>query len=465
MADDNKKGPVKPPIIDAKPTDKSDAGAKPASASSQPSAKSAVKPDVPPKAAAPKTGSNSQAKPQSTAKDTSSPKPKTQQTKASGFSITTLIAASLVGGIIGVGGTSFMAINGITPFEKGVPSLQFNTKMEALQKRVYDLENAPKTDLSAYLTADSLDGYANKDELNAASAQLTALVQQVSQLQSELADVASAEPTVTPTVDPSIVASLKSELEGLKASILELSPDNSKSLEAQLEQNQKLAEAISKIQTLEAAQASDSSSIAGLSSKLNELGESLDAVQTAIAQEPAPVELPATANLPLIIDAWDNALRDGNSFAQFVSGAQVILPGLVPTDEQMATAEQGAATTTALQNEFAQLIPQMVKSNADLPDDAAWYDKLAAQAKSAVGLRPLDQTGNDPLALVARIEAALKQEDLGAAYAAFNQLPDNLKSAASQFELHLNNRLGAEQLLAEARQAALNIATSQGATQ
>lgn len=337
--------------------------------------------------------------------------------------------------------------------------------MEALQKRVYDLENAPKTDLSAYLTADSLNGYANKDELNTASAQLTALADQVTQLQSELSDVANAAPATTPTTDPAAISALKSELEGLKASILELSPDNSKSLEAQLEQNQKLAEAISKIQTLEAAQTNSSNSIATLTGNLARLGENLAAVQTEIAQEPSPVELRATANLPLIIDAWDNALREGQPYVKFVNSVGAILPDLAPTQAQLATAQQGAPTIAALQSEFEQLLPQLIKSNADLPDDAAWYDKLAAQAKSAVGLRPLDQTGNDPLALVARIEATLEQENLAAAHAAFNQLPDNLKSAANEFETHLNNRLGAEQLLTQARQAALEIATGQGATQ
>ncbi len=299
--------------------------------------------------------------------------------------------------------------------------------MEALQKRVYDLENAPKADLSAYLTTDTLDAYAEKGELNATSAQLNTLADQIAQLQSELSNIENATPAATPTTDPAVISSLKSELEGLKASILELSPDNSKSLEAQLEQNQKLAEAISKIESLETAQTSNNDSIATLTGNLAKLDESLSAVQTQIAQEPAPVELPATANLPLIIDAWDNALREGQPYVKYVNGVSAILPDIAPTQEQLATAQQGAPTIADLQSEFEQLLPQLIKSNADLPDDAAWYDKLAAQAKSAVGLRPLDQTGNDPLALVARIEATLEQENLRASREAFNQLPDNLK--------------------------------------
>ncbi|GLQ16703.1 COG4223 family protein [Maritalea porphyrae] len=461
MADDSKKGPVKPPIIDAKPTDKADAGNKPATASSRPNPKTTPNASTAAKA----DGTKPTSQPTGAANNKPSSKQNDGQKTANGFSLTTLIVASIVGGALGIGGTSFMALNGISPFEKAVPSVQFNTKMEALQKRVYDLENAPKADLSTYLTADNLSAYADKSALDAATAQMSAVADQVAQLQLEISELSSAEPTPTSTIDPAVINSLQSELDGLKASILELSPDNSRALEAQLEQNQKLAEAISKISALETTQSGNKDSIATLASSLAELKTGLAEVQTAMAQKPAPVELPATANLPLIIDAWENALRNGTPYADFVIGANAILPNLQPSEEQLATAENGVSTIAALQSEFSNLIPQMVKSNAELPDDAAWYDKLAAQVKSAIGLRPLDQTGSDPLALIARIEAALKQQDLAAARSAFSRLPENLKSSSGQFEEHLNGRLGAEQLLAEARQAALKIATTQGATQ
>lgn len=461
MADDSKKGPVKPPIIDAKPTDKTDAGNKPATASSRPNAKTTPNASTAGKA----DGTKPTSQPTGATNNKPSSKQNDGQKSANGFSLTTLIVASIVGGALGISGTSFMALNGISPFEKAVPSVQFNTKMEALQKRVYDLENAPKTDLSTYLTADNLSAYADKSALDTATAQMSAVADQVAQLQLEISELSSAEPTPTSTIDPAVINSLQSELDGLKASILELSPDNSRALEAQLEQNQKLAEAISKISALETTQSGNKDAIATLASSLAELKTGLAEVQTAMAQEPAPVELPATANLPLIIDAWENALRNGTPYADFVIGVNAVLPNLQPSDAQLATAENGVLTIAALQSEFSNLIPQMVKTNAELPDDAAWYDKLAAQAKSAIGLRPLDQTGNDPLALIARIEAALKQQDLAAARSAFSQLPENLKSSSGPFEEHLNGRLGAEQLLAEARQAALQIATTQGATQ
>ena len=129
-------------------------------------------------------------------------------------------------------------------------------------------------------------------------------------------------------------------------------------------------------------------------------------------------------------------------------------------------ASSGVATSAALHSEFVELIPALISSDANLPADAAWYDKLVAQAKSAIGLRPLDQSGNDPLAIVARVEIALEQGDLTAASGAFDQLPADLLVTASEFGDRLNSATQASALLAQAKKLTLQLATAdQGATQ
>jgi len=453
MAEDTNKGPVKPPIIDAKPTAKT-GEAKAASASS-PNKPAASKPNT--KKASVKPSQN---------KEKPSPVPKNDKPK-SGLSFSTLIIASVLGAALGTGTTSFMAFNGIAPFEKGTPTSQFNASMETLQKRVYDLENAEKIDPSSFAEKSQLDGFVRNVELEATAAKINALTAKMTSLNAALTNLGQTEkPAIVPSVDPAIVTQLQSEIDGLKASILELSPDNTQAIEAQLEQNQKLAEAIAQISILDQSQSANTTAIAALDQQFDTLSQTVNALSTELAEQPVPIEMPTSASLPLLLDAWEKALVAGAPYTDFANGAAAILPEIEQSDAHLANAQSGVTTSFALQEEFSALIPTFVKSDAGIPDDAAWYDKLAAQAKSAIGLRPLDQTGDEPLAIVARIEAALAQDNTRSANASYAQLPIEWQNASAAFAAKLAAKAAAIAQLDQARSLAIELATlEQGASQ
>lgn len=453
MADDEKKGPVKPPIIDAKPTAKTDgAKASPAASPQKP-----VSPKPESKTVGKQTNSGTENLSQRPMEKQGATAKKDPKAPKSGLSFNTLIIASLLGAALGTGGTSFMAFNGIAPFEKGTSSSQFNAAMETLQKRVFDLENAQQIDVSAF---------AKNDALADATSQINSITKTIATLQLALNDIdKSQNSSRTSSVDAATFAQIQSEVDGLKSSILELSPDNAKALEAQVEQNQKLASAIAKILTLDEAQAGNQSAINTLNQQLSELSLSVSALAEQINAEPAPVELPASANLPLLLDAWEKALNAGNEYVDYATSAAAILPELAQSDALLDDARTGVATTQTLNANFAALIPTFVASNADVPNDAPWFDKLVAQAKSAIGLRPLDQTGNDPLAIVAQIEAALANNDLLGAHLAFKRLPQDWQDLSADFSNKLAAKNNAIKQLDQARQMALDLATrNQGET-
>lgn len=461
MADDKQKGPVKPPIIDAKPTAKT-ANEKPSVA---PSAKPAAAKPSTTKRSAPSGVPKPQA-PSTTAKSTKPDQPQSGRAFTPPI-VASLIGVTLLGAALGTGATSFMAFNGIAPFEKGVPSVRFSTSMEALQKRVYDLENAPKSDLSSFVTQEQLDTLSTSEAVNTLNAQLNILADRINTIESELpATSASDLPIDNPFVDPALLTQLQSEIAGVKASILELSPDNTQALEAQFEQNQKLEATIAKVTTLALNQNLNVASLNDLKIQIAKLSQALTALTTKVDAQPAPVTLPASTNLPLILNAWGDAISSGAPFDNYLTTAQTILPDLQSTDAQSMAASTGVTTSAALHSEFVELIPALISSDANLPADAAWYDKLVAQAKSAIGLRPLDQSGNDPLAIVARVEIALEQGDLTAASGAFEQLPADLLVTASEFGDRLNSTTQASALLDQAKKLTLQLATAdQGATQ
>jgi len=447
MAEDTKKGPVKPPIIDAKPSGKSDSE-KPASAAS--TLKAAT-----PSAAANKPSEQTKptgGKPTPSSTATKSEKPK------SGMPFGTLIIAALLGAALGTGATSFMASNGIAPFEKGTSTSQFNAAMETLQKRVFDLENAEKIDLSKFATTTQLDDFAKSEALSTANAQIKTLSDKIAALGLTIAvNTQNEAPAQTPLIDSVVVAKLQSEIDGLKTSILELSPDSAQNAEAQLEQNQKTAAAIAQISVLSQTQSVAKSDISSLKQQVVALSQTLSALGAKVDAQ--PTQLPATANLPLILDAWEKALSAEAPFADYVQSALIILPQLDQSDALLANAKMGVATISSLKTEFAALIPAFVKSDADVPEDAAWYDRFIAQAKSAIGLRPLDQTGSDPLAVVAQIEAALEQGNLRQAQTALLKLPEEWQNMAAEFAGKLSAKTAAMAQLDQARGLALGLAT------
>ena len=450
MADDDKKGPVKPPIIDAKP-----------------SAKSATSPTAKPRAGTPSSKPASAKPPKSSPSKPASPSPtassNVKREKKSSSALGTIIIATLLGATLGAGTIGFMAFNNLSPFEKPTLSSDFTNVVEQLQKRVFDLENIPATDTAGFAQKNDLDGLINASQLADVTAAQTIFIDQLRALEVSVGELNIVAPAATDSGELEI---LKAELAALKSSIIELSPNNSAALENQLLQNERFETAIAQIASLAREQTAHADAISGLNAEAETITSSLAALSAKAEAEPATVLQAATATLPLILSAWDNALRSGAPFANYLASAAEILPDLQLSEEMRTAATAGVSTSNALKLDFAQHIPLFVRDNAQLPANAAWYDKLAAQAKSAIGLRPLDQSGNDPLALVARIEAALEESDLSAAKTAFEQLPDNMRALATGFAQKLNATFSAHQLMFDAQQMALDMATSpQGTNQ
>ncbi|MGJ8529159.1 COG4223 family protein [Maritalea sp.] len=451
MADDDKKGPVKPPIIDAKPAEK-------------PTVKPGAKPVAPASAS---VGANpSSPKPSSASKPTSPPRSASSTSKVEAkrsSNIGTIVIATLLGATLGAGTIGFMAYNNIVPFEKSASRSELSAAVETLQKRIFDLENAPAIDTSKFAQKQDLDGLVSAEQFEDFTAAQAELDDQLLALETTIAGLNdnSASIDISPDLE-----NLKTELAALKSSIIELSPDNSTAVEQGLLQNERLEQTIAQIASIARGQNVNSDAIKALKSETETLVQSLATLSAKVEEEPAIIEQPATANLPLILNAWDSAIHSGTPYASYLSGAIEILPDLEPSEQALSNAATGVSTLSELSATFAQQIPLFVKDSADLPADAAWYDKLAAQAKSAIGLRPLDQSGDNPLALVARIEAALEAEDLSAAKSTFEQLPQNMKALAGDFGEKLNATFSAHQLFSEAQRMALELATSpQGTNQ
>jgi hypothetical protein len=452
MTDESKKGPVKPPIIDAKAAPKS-------TDNSSPKSSDTSKPNVgsPPKAEtkkpAPEASKNaSAAKP--------SEKPASTTKKGSTNLVLPFVGATLLGGVLGAGSIYVMAQQHIGPFEKTVSSRDYNATIETLQKRIYDLENAPRVDLSPYAQTEDLTALQEQID-SVANAQIevdfTPINQRIDALENSIANLPNS------SADADQLNALQSELGGLKSTLLDISPENIASLEGQLNNNEKLASLDQNIASLQKLIADLKDTSAARETQIASLESSIAEIKNQINQsEASATNQSAIANLPLVLSAWQSALDEGRPFADYLSVAQAALPELNVGDEVQAIAASGAPTSSELSNNFQSLLPSLSQAQSGLETDAPWYDQLLTQAKSAVGLRPLNATGDDPMAIIARIESALANDQAQLATTEFAKLPDQYANIASEFGVKLEQRAAAQSALAAAQAQSIALASTEG---
>jgi hypothetical protein len=83
-------------------------------------------------------------------------------------------------------------------------------------------------------------------------------------------------------------------------------------------------------------------------------------------------------------------------------------------------------------------------------------DRFLAHLHSLVKVRELNETaGDDPQALVSRIEAGIRRGDIGAALASFDKLPEAARKAAGDWPTLARARQAAETALQSIREAAV----------
>jgi hypothetical protein len=148
------------------------------------------------------------------------------------------------------------------------------------------------------------------------------------------------------------------------------------------------------------------------------------------------------------------ALERGDPFLAELQAAQALAadPALLAPLE--AFAASGAPSAPALARELMALAPALIQGPRSLPRDAGFLGRLQASAEKLVRVRPIDEiAGDDPAAVVARIEVRAAQVDLAGALKELAKLPAAqrapaqdwvAKAQAREAALELSRRFAAE---------------------
>jgi hypothetical protein len=123
-------------------------------------------------------------------------------------------------------------------------------------------------------------------------------------------------------------------------------------------------------------------------------------------------------------------------------------------------ASTGVPAATVLGRELSALLPALAKSVGTPPREGGILDRLAANAEKLVRIRPVDDgAGDEPHAVLARVEALAARADIAGALAALRQLPATARPIVASWMAKAEARVAA---LAASRQLALDTLAALG---
>jgi hypothetical protein len=151
-----------------------------------------------------------------------------------------------------------------------------------------------------------------------------------------------------------------------------------------------------------------------------------------------PVRLAVTAS------ALNTAVERGDAFAAELSAAKQLAgdaAALAPLEPFAAT---GLPSATALGRELVALTNALAQTSGAPPREGGFLDRLQANAERLVRIRPLDEPpGDDPAAVLTRIEQRALQADLPGALTELAKLPAPARAAAQAWIAKAQARLAA----------------------
>lgn len=311
-----------------------------------------------------------------------------------------LIAASLLGGVIALGGAAGLQYWGV------LPSLGTNEKAEA----------------SLNLMSTEIEG-----------------------LKTMLAEQAAATPRIDLSPVETKIAAIEEKL-GTVPEANGLSADADARITALSEQVKAAETAGTVLKTdSETARAALELRIEAIEKKLD---QPRDDVEVAVAI--------ASAGLKAAIDR-------GGPFTAELATLEGIKPDDPSVKELKTFAASGVPSRATLVAEFPKVADAILAASRSDDPNQSFADRLMSSAFSAIQVRPVGEVeGEGPDAIVARMEARITNGDLAAAVAEWDKLPDASKKVSEAYKTSLDARIRVEQLVGTALNKAVSATRTDG---
>lgn len=203
------------------------------------------------------------------------------------------------------------------------------------------------------------------------------------------------------------------------------------------------------ITALEAAMAeaaqSESARIAALEQALADLGSTVEEQ----ASQPQMA-------LAIAASALKAAIDRGTPFSAELDTYEAVAPDAAAIEPLREFAAEGVPTRAAILGEAPAAAQAMIDATRPVDADAGFLDRLLASAESLIEVRPVGEVAGEGVPeTVARMEAALGEDDYPRAIAEFETLPEAARAAGQDFIGKVRARQAADELIGSALAEAL----------
>jgi hypothetical protein len=133
----------------------------------------------------------------------------------------------------------------------------------------------------------------------------------------------------------------------------------------------------------------------------------------------------------IIAAALAAAVERGDPFAPELKAAQAQAPDAGALSPLADFAAAGVPSESALARELTSLAPELTRAAGTAPSEPGFLRKLQANAERLVRIRPIDEVaGDNPAAIVARVEIKARRGDAAGALMELGTLPANVRAPA-----------------------------------
>lgn len=158
----------------------------------------------------------------------------------------------------------------------------------------------------------------------------------------------------------------------------------------------------------EAVRAEIAAQTAPLQQRLAAAERELDGLTRVQNERQADVR---TASLTLALTNLKRAIADGRPFPAELAAVETLSPGKLPISQLAAYKDQGVASLTQLQDDFAEASKKTIESHYS-NKSSGFMGEVLSRAKSAIRVTPSGNTGDTVEAILGRMSTALKAGDI-----------------------------------------------------
>lgn len=191
-----------------------------------------------------------------------------------------------------------------------------------------------------------------------------------------------------------------------------------------------------------AAPAATPAEVEALSTRVAALERGAKALEAQLAGRAASeTAVDKSLRLVVVANALNAAVERGAPFIAELAAAR----GAAPDPKLLAPlepfAKSGVPSTNALARELGALVPALAKAVGTSSREGSILDRLKANAEKIVRVRPIDEmAGDDPVAVVRRIELRAEQGNLSGALAEIAKLPEPVRALTKEWAAKVDAR-------------------------